>query len=1117
MRVSPFAAGPTRIATGRPTGVVAQRTPEAPVNVSPPTILGTARVGEILTAAVGTWTGYPAPQFTFQWNRDGSPIEGAQAATYELGAADYGAVITVTVTATNSEDSASETSEATAEVAGIAPANVQAPQVSGVPEVGRELSVTEGEWTGFPEPTITYQWMRDSEPIEDADAATYTLVSGDEGAMISCRVTATNDEGSAYVDAEEVGPVAAATVAPPSNISKPTISGTAKVGETLTASAGVWAGNPEPTYAYQWNRDGDPISGAENSTYTLIADDFDAVITVTVTATNSEGEAEETSDGTDPVAGIVPANTVAPSISGTAQVGETLTASAGTWTGVPTPSYSYQWKRDGNSIGGATNSTYQLVAADYGAVITVTVTATNSEGSSSETSAGTSAVAGLAPVNTAAPVISGTPKVGESLSVTTGTWTGVPTPSISYQWTRDESDISGATGSTYTLIEDDEDAMIGCRVTATNAEGSDNADAEEVGPVEAAEELPYNPQHFITQKGWAQTDGHLSGPGGTYDTLKVTTLAASGAGSLKAALEASGPRLIVFEVSGVIDLGGAKITVTNPYVTVAGQTAPSPGVAIIKGQIENATHDAIWSHLSFFAGTSASSGQDCFATTTGSYKVIIDHCAFFWGRDGNLDISGYGWNGANVEAWRESTSHEVTVSACVIAENFGSGGMLISDNTTKILTDRNYFYACRGRNGHYKGGTYGVSANNLIYNPQDKFFDNTLNLAAQSGDSTETHESYIDLIGNVCKAGPDTTAVSLFRLVSNEDVNLYLSDNEAKTTGGSDYPDTSVSTTLGEPLGAINIVGSPSNTGHGATFMPRGEVVAWIKANVGPRPWDRQAHTQRVLDHYDAGTGAHITNQDTVGGYPALAQNLKTFVPEQWDLATMAPASEDALTGGEPVVEPVTPEAKAVGRGTVYDTGTSITTSAGTTAESGSSFLLLASWEAGPAPTTVTDNKGNTYTLLGDVQASTGNHCAAQYLCANGVGGAGHTATINFDGAGIYGVAHLIEIVGCTSNPLDKHVQGTDGASPYTVATGTLAQADEVVVAFFAPQTANSNTIHQSSNTTIISAETNGANFWASAVGTAVVSSTSSFSPSFTANGLSGTAYMSVMTFKVAS
>lgn len=271
----------------------------------------------------------------------------------------------------------------------------------------------------------------------------------------------------------------------PVNVSPPTISGTAKVGETLTASTGVWAGNPEPTYAYQWNRDGGPIPGAENSTYTLVAADYGAVITVTVTATNSAGSSSETSGGTSAVAGIAPANTVAPSISGTAQVGETLTASAGTWTGVPTPSYSYQWKRDGNSIGGATNSTYQLVAADYGAVITVTVTATNSEGSSSETSAGTSAVAGLAPVNTAAPVISGTPKVGELLSVTTGTWTGVPTPSISYQWTRDESDISGATGSTYTLIEDDEDAMIGCRVTATNAEGSDSADAEEVGPVEA--------------------------------------------------------------------------------------------------------------------------------------------------------------------------------------------------------------------------------------------------------------------------------------------------------------------------------------------------------------------------------------------------------------------------------------------------------------------------------------------------------------------------------------------------------------------------------------------------------------------------------------------------------
>lgn len=85
-----------------------------------------------------------------------------------------------------------------------------------------------------------------------------------------------------------------------------------------------------------------------------------------------------------------PANTVAPAISGTPEVGQTLTASDGTWTGSPT--FTYQWKRDGNAIGGATASTYALVAADVYAAITVTVTGTNAGGSASATSAATSAV-----------------------------------------------------------------------------------------------------------------------------------------------------------------------------------------------------------------------------------------------------------------------------------------------------------------------------------------------------------------------------------------------------------------------------------------------------------------------------------------------------------------------------------------------------------------------------------------------------------------------------------------------------------------------------------------------------------------------------------------------------
>lgn len=91
-------------------------------------------------------------------------------------------------------------------------------------------------------------------------------------------------------------------------------------------------------------------------------------------------------------AGAAPVNTVLPAITGTAQVGETLTASTGTWTGNPAPTYSYQWLVDGVEAEAATFATYEVRLADEGLTITVEVTATNSEGSASVESAATAAV-----------------------------------------------------------------------------------------------------------------------------------------------------------------------------------------------------------------------------------------------------------------------------------------------------------------------------------------------------------------------------------------------------------------------------------------------------------------------------------------------------------------------------------------------------------------------------------------------------------------------------------------------------------------------------------------------------------------------------------------------------
>jgi hypothetical protein len=195
----------------------------------------------------------------------------------------------------------------------------------------------------------------------------------------------------------------AAAQAVPSNTATPSISGTPQESSMLTAANGTWSGSPTG-YAYAWSRcdtNGDAcaaITGATTQTYTAQPADVGHTLRVTVTATNAEGSTPATSAPTAVVSSAsAPSNTQAPTISGTTQVGSTLTAANGSWSGSPT-GYAYAWSRcdsTGSScadIGGATGSTYKLAQVDAGNTLRVRVTATNSAGSTSATSVPTAVV-----------------------------------------------------------------------------------------------------------------------------------------------------------------------------------------------------------------------------------------------------------------------------------------------------------------------------------------------------------------------------------------------------------------------------------------------------------------------------------------------------------------------------------------------------------------------------------------------------------------------------------------------------------------------------------------------------------------------------------------------------
>ena len=212
--------------------------------------------------------------------------------------------------------------------------------------------------------------------------------------------------------------------------------------------------------------------------------------------------------------------------------------------------------------------------------------------------------------------------------------------------------------------------------------------------------------------------------------IRVTNLDADGPGSFKAALEAKGPRIIVFEVGGVIDLERTTLAIKEPYLTIAGQTAPSPGITFIRGGMDIATHDVIVQHIRIRPGSAGqgwmSGWDEDSISTVGASNVIVDHCTLTWGTDENLSASGPRFTGATPEEWRRGASHDITFSNNIIAESLAysshskgehSKGSLIHDNVTGLLIVGNLYAHNYERSPLFKGGVHGIIANNLIYNP----------------------------------------------------------------------------------------------------------------------------------------------------------------------------------------------------------------------------------------------------------------------------------------------------------------------------------------------------------------------------------------------------------------
>ena len=534
-----------------------------------PTIGGTPQVGQTLTvdtSGISDADGLTHASYTYlyQWIRNNSKIAGQTESTYTLGLADEGKTIKVKVSFTDdANNQESRTSAAT--VAIEPPPNIQptgTPTISGTPQVRRTLTVDTSaidDPDGMENAVFRYQWFATksstTREIAGETDSTYKLIPADEGHTFHVEVSFTDDRGysETLTSAATEAVVAAAPNSEPTGL--PAVNGTPQVGETLTADTSAIDdpdGLENVSYRYQWISSKtviDDVTGTSNivsieipeetgQTYTLIPDDEGSTFQVRVTFTD-DADYEQTLTSAATVAVAPPPNTEPtglPAVTGTPQVGETLTADTSSIDdadGLTNATFEYQWLHnqsvvDANTgtsyyinveVPGETGSTYELAPADKGRTFAVRVSFSDDRGHSESLTSGNTVIVAARPNSepTGLPAITGTPQVGQVLTADTSAIDdedGLTNVSYEYWWTASKtvvdentgtsfpviSVLSGDTSSTYTLVPADAGYTFTVRVTFTDDEGNNESLTSEATEAVAAT-APTAPQSLSVATG----------------------------------------------------------------------------------------------------------------------------------------------------------------------------------------------------------------------------------------------------------------------------------------------------------------------------------------------------------------------------------------------------------------------------------------------------------------------------------------------------------------------------------------------------------------------------------------------------------------------------------------
>ena len=387
--------------------------------------------------------------------------------------------------------------------------------------------------------------------------------------------------------------------------------------------------------------------------------------------------------------------------------------------------------------------------------------------------------------------------------------------------------------------------------------------------------------------GFGMTTRAAYGGSAAPQVLRVQNLNPAGGGSLRAALEAPGPRIVIFETSGTINLQEQNIDVLNPYLTIAGQTAPSPGITVRGGGINIWTHDVLVQHLRIRPGDGGAvlpPTADHDATyvygpnAEKPHHVVYDHCSFSWGGGKLLIVATNHATDAQIGIWRSVFSEALywakNIDPASRAQGqVGSLAVLIGHSpNTSILQSLFAHNGDRNPEIHEAAPTY--LANNVVYDwggdengyPWATFFyvDNFLGAMLPT---TAT------IVNNVYIAGPSAIAKNqpLYAIgywTGWPGSRVHVSGNVL--VGGVQAFD--IRPEVPDPR-----VGTPPVTVPGFVPLAGSQVEAFVLAHAGARPSDRDAVDLRIVNDVRTRTGRMITSQDQVGGWPALPATVRAL------------------------------------------------------------------------------------------------------------------------------------------------------------------------------------------------------------------------------------------------